>query len=1078
MSEAISRACEAARKAAEVVYVCCDITRYKEKKGEDSRVLVITELFVAVYQYTKVLQESLFFWPDLVSYNYDGSFIEMRFNSKKDNFLKFSCLELSLCHLKILRILESGFAPAELAPLQLDRFEHKRKQMGGLPLFGRYVAAVNRMKKPVIHGMVSNALRELATTRNSKFDVSGLEKWESVANPLYFTLSLMPFLESLVLKASEKKGDFWNELAKSISNFAFLKHLRIEESPDKRFKEFVEGARTTHLTGLSFMCELKKDSFAQIRAISEATVLRSLEFEQSFGKGCTMDSLCSDLLIPCCNSIRVLNFSKMQINVSDIVTHVPHLAVLGLRNCGLKVGEALADLSKLENLRMLDLSGNEGVFEDVAVNGPPRLIRLDATDIKWQTSSLRNFMRFVCGRNWVIGAELFMHRLSLEESENVWDIFDDIRHPTPITVFSWDETEPSPNFISFLRKCPNLHTLSVQSTFGPEDGDVIEKLAEVLPDLTNLRTLILTGTQKKASPEIASIFQSLKRVSSLAHLDISYQDLNPEAIHELGELIKASPNIQTLLYDQSCGENVDAWKDLVESAESRESPWEFMFPMQTMRAFEGKELLSKDDIKRFKQRIVAIQGGDCPDDEEPSDFLTVSSVSLEFPRYLTRALEQVLMIPMDIDDNEFGSVTQLESLEKDDDDVPDTQKKAEYFSSSDDEKEQFGSRMLIASDDENFQENERKKNLFLSDSSDEEPSTGKKQTPPKSLETPPKVETPESPKIIIQDGDEPVMFSLGDASREGKHGFLESSSSDDSKPQQKGFLDSDSDEKPRQKDKVKRKLEKLDEGSRLPGVKRKSVFLESSDEGDFEFEETKPPEPKPVPEERPGSARVRPRLTLDHPPQSNLSDTPSKPGRRRVSAQERSSGDEPKSPRRSHRNAQGEYSAEEGSRRRIPRSPSSSVGDTSSSEGIDHQRRHRHRVEAESPSPKRKSCIPMGERRHRHEGLGTDSSGGELPRLGQTESEEGTRRRRRAHEEPGKSGSMSPRDVRANARRSRTSPATGLFSTGDGCIEYHSPDWDSFPIPRVGKPRDTRLLKELTKEFAISDAINSLKTEE
>ena len=1149
MSEAISRACEAAKKAAAEVYVCCDITRYKEKKGEESRILVITEMFIAIYQYAKVAQESLYYWTDLISYEFDNTAIEMRFNLKKDSFLKFSCLELACCHFKILRILESGFAPSELSPLQLDRFEHKKKQTGGLPLYGRYVAALNRTKKPVANASVENALKELAISRRSSFDLSGLEKWEAVSGPLYSTLAVMPFLESLVLKASEKKGDFWSDLAKHISNFVFLKHLQIKEKPDKRFKDFVEGAKTTHLSGLSFMCELKKDNVSQIRAIAECTSMKSFGFENAFGKGCTMDLLCSELLVPCSTSLRVLNFSKMQVNMLDIVTNLPQLSVLGLRNCGLRIDHALLALSKLENLRMLDLSENEGTFQNREAIAPPRLMRLDATDVKWDEKSLKNFMTFICRRHWAMGIELYIQRLSVSDTDmldRVWKIFDAIQGPIPITAFSWDGTLPAESLITFLCKCPNLHTLSLQSTFGAEDGEIIEKFAEDLPSMTQLRSLVLSGIELQCGCEIVNVIQSLASVTSLTYLDLSYQSLGESGMLALAELIKGSPGIQTLIYDECCGDSVQALKELVKAAASRQSTWEFMYPLQTMNLFSEKGILSPEDAKELKRDIAAIQGNEVPDDEEPSEFLVTSSTSLDFPRYLTRQTEQVLMIPMEVSDElppplmdepaPTDEVVEVEPIVTCQIDTPKHEAPTSFLSSSEDEK--LGSKMLM-SDDDTFRKRGRNKNLFLSDSSDEEsvdknekPTTPEpvvEKTPParpKALEitqkkfessddeplASPKVEPTVPHRRIIQT-DEPVMFSLDDASAKEEANFLESSSSDDKrrKRKSKGFLDSESEDKPQDKtasnsedepgDSLKDKLKKLDDGKRLPGVKRKSIFLESSDDDeDFQFEDAHKPSPKPkkisadIPlfkphvdlaeSDRPASGRVSPRRTLDNRAHlADLSDSTAKPSRRRVSAQDQAQPKEEEKtsrPRR-HRNAQGEYSTDSEGRSKppIPRSPSSSLSDKSStsSEDVEHSRRHRHRIEGDSQVSKRKSCIPTYER-SKPDG---DGSGGLSPRstrASQIESDGVQRRHRRAHEEPTKNAPMS--SIRANARRTRTSPMNSSLSPGDlhGSVEYQPPSWDDFPIPRVAKARDNRILKELTKEFAISDAINSLKTDQ
>ena len=42
-------------------------------------------------------------------------------------------------------------------------------------------------------------------------------------------------------------------------------------------------------------------------------------------------------------------------------------------------------------------------------------------------------------------------------------------------------------------------------------------------------------------------------------------------------------------------------------------------------------------------------------------------------------------------------------------------------------------------------------------------------------------------------------------------------------------------------------------------------------------------------------------------------------------------------------------------------------------------------------------------------------------------------------------------------------------------IEYHLPNWDEFPLPRVRKPRDCGVLRDLNTKFAVSQLVKALK---
>ena len=90
------------------------------------------------------------------------------------------------------------------------------------------------------------------------------------------------------------------------------------------------------------------------------------------------------------------------------------------------------------------------------------------------------------------------------------------------------------------------------------------------------------------------------------------------------------------------------------------------------------------------------------------------------------------------------------------------------------------------------------------------------------------------------------------------------------------------------------------------------------------------------------------------------------------------------------------------------------------------------------------------------------------------------------------SGDSSPRGHNTSQRNQHTKPTPPVqkektmdaptrshteVSSGSAhvSIEYHLPNWDEFPLPRVRKPRDCGVLRDLNAQFAVSQLVNALK---
>ena len=727
MSDKFQEYRERAQKRALTVYGCFRVNLSGVSKG--GRVLVLTEQFAALYTTSKKPSETVYEWIDAKSYNWEDETITMQFDMEDDGELAFECEEAPQVHEKIVRILEGMFSPDELAPFKLSKYPHTPRPAGGAACIGRFNARMKEAGKSGGDASFWTELRELIFCKLRSFDTGRFEGWEADASELYDVLSVLPHLESLTVRRQSKKADIYGVLAKYIGKFQTLRHLEISEPPAKRFDRFIEGVKKTHLTGLTIGFELNEETIQKIAEAVKAVGMTSIRFDQPFGKAKLMRNLLDDLLVPCSATLQMVTLSRVRVDVKELAKMCPNLSVLGLVSCRLNIDQAINDLGTMQNLRVLSLKSNNGVFESVPENVPPCLVRLDLSKIEWNRTSFKNVISFVCSRRWPMGIELSLAQASIEGEDSldgIWEALDSIKSQLPISAFSWDRTEPSLSLFNFLMKAPKLQTLSLHGVFSDKHEEIIRRFAQVIPHMAGLRNLNVSGSRSVHCGEaLIPLIQALTSASFVEALDVSHQRIGNKGISALTEFVNSKSGITSLAYDDTGANDWSAWNGLIQAAEAKGRPWLFLYPLRGMFEYVKAGQLSKDEAPVVKRRILNVMGGWCPDDENPYEIMTESRIDCSMPDFIDVQIERLLRIglqqggdqPSQVQDKENRKQKGKDKNEDSDSDAKPTDKRKRMGSTADKEKKlsstsdekpkavSKGSRRQVSSDSEEAPKN-------------------------------------------------------------------------------------------------------------------------------------------------------------------------------------------------------------------------------------------------------------------------------------------------------------------------------------------------------------------------------------
>ena len=635
-----------AEQNALTVFGCFDI----ELDGitKDRHVLVLTEQFAAIYAKPKKSSETIYYWIDADSYQWNSDTIEIHFNVKNGGDLHFKCREAKACHWKIVRILETMFTPSELTRFAFDRYPHIPYQVSGAASFGRFIATMKKDGKDGNEATFADALKNLIFRRQRSFSTIGFKGWESDSRELYDVLATLPYLESLTIKRESPKALIYDDLSNHLRDFQYLRHLKITEPLNKKFEGFLETLKQSRVDGLSIDFEIEEEYIETLAEVIQTVEMRSIAFHHVFRKESLRNRIVSDLLMPC-TSLRMVTFVRANIDVKKLAKSCQQLVVVSLISCNLDVDKAINDTAPLTNLRILCLKGNNGIFETTPDDFPRALVRLDLSCIEWKRSSIKPAVSFLCSRPWSVCIELFLEGATVKHEDSldaIWEAFDEINYQLPISAFSWDKTEPSSSLFTFLAKAPNLQNLFLHGVFSDDDPESIRQFASILPYMSNLRLLDVSGSDTRSCGEsLIPVIEAATQAPLVNYLDVSKQKIGNNGIRALTEFVRSKPNPAYLAYDSTGANDWPTWNALIKAAEMKENPWGFMYPLKGMFEYMKSGQLSQEDAQDVKRRILKVMGTLCPADETPYELITDMRTRCKLPEYLTPELEAFLGLP-------------------------------------------------------------------------------------------------------------------------------------------------------------------------------------------------------------------------------------------------------------------------------------------------------------------------------------------------------------------------------------------------------------------------------------------------
>jgi hypothetical protein len=615
-----------------------------EKKVHEDRILVITDVFIAFYIEPR-LSKTRYFWSDITSYSFKHE--KIKFGTAKDT-LQLTGQDIHVIDRQFRILLQGSLSANDFSMTQAEPLRAPALSFGNWGPLGRYAGLCMKAKKPPNPEIVTTLTGLLRTSAHS-FDTSKYEfgpKWNENSSPLYESLSLIPFLEQLIVKKQKSEKDrsvnVLSELTKNLPKFLTLQHLSVEVF-ERKWKDFCDGLKRSPIKSLTIQSGLKQSNFGCLKGIQ----LTSLTVCGIGFKDSPMPKFISEVLIPL-SSLTVFGLQGCRkVSVKDIVSALPNLTSLSLIECKLEVLESITFTAPLNSLRALCLAKNKG-SKGLISEWPTNLIRLDLMGVHWTPETLKTFWDSASGRTWSGGAEFSIQKLAFKgqsgEQKDIsafWPILVSVV-PCSITSWCWDLTSVDDRLWDFLGQCRYLKRLVFHSAFNVSNRESIHGLIRILPQLGNLRTLIITSKKGDPGSIFISLLDALVR-SPITHLDVSYSRSGEPGLVKLAELIRENGQLQAVTFDSIKNATYIGLQTVLEAAEQRSAKLLLSWPDKLI----GRLNLDEEDVQKLRVRFAKVQGFPYTEEKDivcglRSDYVD----SGEFPKFPCSELERILAIPL------------------------------------------------------------------------------------------------------------------------------------------------------------------------------------------------------------------------------------------------------------------------------------------------------------------------------------------------------------------------------------------------------------------------------------------------
>lgn len=423
---------------------------------------------------------------------------------------------------------------------------------------------------------------------------------------LPFLLESLPFccdLKSLTL-SDFGQNDPFSETNPYTSNLNKLTRIELKAKVSQVFQNFIDSISKSEEPSSLFTLSFIQSEFGQeeLNLLQQYILshnLKCLEFHDAIPPT-TLPYFLTNFLTPdVMNRITFLNLDRSRNLSNELTKMIPqfdNLIGLSFADCSLEISETIQHLSRLKNLRILDLSTN--TFRKNTTTFPPSLKVLYLNSVNWCGHTLESLFSNLPPHL----QELYVSDITSPQPLDYDTVFDTMSKTKSryLTGLCWDGNKVDPRFFNYLLHNHELVNLSLSRCFNQEMVEQVNSFCSFLNQSRNIKKLVLRSDSKNfIGKMIENIIKAASQLPKLEFFDISGSLCTDYDISQIRRFFSIKTPLKYLIFDGTKSMSPSTIIDILRESLSLPN-LNVSFPHNDFKIFIEKGKLEIDEFLRFR----------------------------------------------------------------------------------------------------------------------------------------------------------------------------------------------------------------------------------------------------------------------------------------------------------------------------------------------------------------------------------------------------------------------------------------------------------------------------------------------
>ena len=601
------------------------VKKINKKDSKNQRLLIITEFEFLLFR-KKIFSNILIFSRKFEWF----SLKKINFLNPKKLFLFFNNSNLELDELNVEIIFKMIYEYCNSYCLKEELPEFLYSENLNFPNIKKSIISRMKMKlylenKKLPKNVILNINNFLETKPNS----FKLNQIKSLINYLQI------FLESLIFEPNIIKLIIpCNFISNSISLLtSFIKknntiqELYFEEQLSDDFHIFIQSLLSNPESQINLL-SFKNCNFSLNQIQDLLTFIKNFSFETLILNSSLSYLIINPFILKIDSNPGFLNLTTLVldktpgINIKILIESIKTIEILSIVECECDISELFLSLSKNLEIKLTYLNASKNLCNSIISNDiklPLYLYKFNLTDISWDYETFLFVLRSILYHKPISldltsncnGIDLQISKIRLPKGK--WnDFFIEINNliSKNLNKLIWDENLIHENFFNFLNKCKNLIGLSLSGCFNLNDP-LFNNFLNFLKNNNILEILSLQGKKNKiiSLNDLINLISILKDNLTISRIDLSKNEIGPEILNHLLNLLLQNKNILILLFIKNNINNIENYISFFENLKKRRYPLKILWPTEEIQEMLEFRIINLQKIKYLKSLYLEIFHG-------------------------------------------------------------------------------------------------------------------------------------------------------------------------------------------------------------------------------------------------------------------------------------------------------------------------------------------------------------------------------------------------------------------------------------------------------------------------------------